>query len=171
MNKLALPVAALMLAALPAAAFAASVGVNTGVNTTVTTGSSSTNAGATTGTSVTTGGSSTSTKAGANGTLSDKSNFGDVMATLSSPTTSASIDFASLHTKHVKFVLVSKLTGYTAAGLKISKANLKNMTALDAKVAADVSLTAALKRAGYLPTNVVAVSSDTKGDLTVFIAK
>jgi hypothetical protein len=83
----------------------------------------------------------------------------------------ASVDFTVLHPKHVRFVLVSKLSGYTAAGLKISKANLKNMVALDARIAADARLTASLKKAGYLPSNVVAVSTDTKGDLTLFIAK
>lgn len=170
MNKLALTVAVLTVAVLPSAAFAASVGVSTGVSTTVTTGSTSTKANATTGTTATTGGGS-SASTSANGSLSSTSSFTQVMGSLSSPSTSASIDLSSLHTKHVKFVLVSKLSGYTSAGLKLSKANMKNMAALDAKIAADASLTAALKHKGYLPSEVVAVSSDAKGNLTLFIAK
>jgi len=159
MKQLALPIIALAIAALPAGALAATLGVNANAatSTTVTAGK---NTSATTGTDVT-----------INGTFSEKSNFSDVMGSLSTPKTSASIDFTTIHPKHVKFVLVSKLNGYTVAGLKVSKANAKNMADLDAKVAADLSLTASLKKAGYLPSNVVAVSTDAKGDLTVFIAK
>ena len=166
MKKLTLPIVALVLAGLPVSgAMAATLGVNTNAatSTNVTAGkttSASTNAAA-----------STNTGATINGTFSDKSNFTDVMGSLSTPNTSASIDFTTIHPKHVKFVLVSKLNGYTAAGLKVSKANAKNMADLDAKVAADASLTASLKKSGYLPSNVVAVSTDAKGDLTVFVAK
>ena len=159
MNKLALPIVALVIAALPAGAFAATLGVNTNAatSTNVTAGKSTS--------------ASTSTDVTVNGTFSDKSSFGDVIGSLSTPNTSASIDFATIHPKHVKFVLVSKLSGYSAAGLKVSKANAKNMAALDANVAADASLTASLKKAGYLPSDVVAVSTDAKGDLTLFLAK
>jgi len=159
MKKLALPIVALVFASLPLGAFAATLGVNTN---------------ATTSTSVTTGkttSASANTAATVNGTFSDKSSFTDVMGSLSTPNTSASIDFANIHPKHVKFVHVSKLNGYTAAGLKISRANMKNMAALDAKVAADASLTASLKRAGYLPSSVVAVSTSANGDLTVFVTR
>jgi hypothetical protein len=159
MNKLALPIAALVFASLPLGAFAATVGVNTN---------------ATTSTSVTASNSasaSTNTAATVNGSFSSKSSFGDVMGSLSTPKTSASIDLTTIHPRHVKFVLVSKLNGYTAAGLKISRANMKNMAALDAKVAADASLTASLKKAGYLPSHVVAVSTSANGDMTVFVAK
>lgn len=162
MKKLAFPIVALVLASLSASgAFAATLGVNTNAATsTNVTGKTLTNAAA-----------STNTGGTINGTFTDKSNFTDVMGSLSTPNTSASIDFSTIHPKHVKFVLISKLNGYTAAGLKISKANAKNMADLDAKVAADASLTASLKKSGYLPSNVVAVSTDAKGDLTVFVAK
>jgi hypothetical protein len=159
MKKLTLPIVALLLASLPSGAFAATLGVSTSAttSTTVTTGNTTS--------------ASTNSAATFNGSFSDRSSFTDVMGSLSTPDTSASIDFTTIHPKHVKFVLVSKLSGYTAAGLKISRANMKNMVALDAKVAADASLTASLKKAGYLPSNVVAVSTNAKGDLTVFVAK
>jgi hypothetical protein len=178
LKKIALPLVALALAtALPAGAFAANVGVNTNAvtNTNVTGGktSAAANTNSSTNTNVAVGKNSATTSTGAtvNGTFSSKSSFSDVMGSLSSAKTSASIDFTAIHPKHVRFVLVSKLSGYTAAGLKISKANLANKTALDAKVAANASLTASLKKAGYLPSDVVAVSTDAKGDLTVFVAK
>src|ERR1700709_227932 len=108
MKKLALPIIALVIAAMPVGAFAATVGVNAAPGAHVTAGKT---ASATTSAALT-----------VNGTFSDKSNFSDVMGSLSTPNTSASVDFATIHPKHVKFVLVSKLSGYTAAGLKISKA-------------------------------------------------
>ena len=174
MKKVAASLVAVLIAATPALGFAASLGINTNATTSVTSGkstSTTTNVGATTSATTGTGGSSsTSTGTTINGTFSDKSSFADVMGSLSNAKV-ASVDFTVLHPKHVRFVLVSKLSGYTAAGLKISKANLKNMVALDARIAADARLTASLKKAGYLPSNVVAVSTDTKGDLTLFIAK
>lgn len=158
MRKLALVAFATVLAALPVSTYAASVGVNASTTTTVKT--STANAGA-----------NTSAGVGINGSLSSTSSFSDVVGTLSTPTTSASIDLTTIHPKHVRLVLVSKLKGYSAAGLKLAKASLTNRTALDAKVAADISLTAALKKNGYLPSDVVAVSTNAQGDLVVFLAK
>ena len=160
MNKLALSLAAVALFAMPAGAFAATLGVNANAttNTKVSAGSTTTSV-------------STNTGATINGSLSNKSNFSDVVGTLSDPNTSASIDFTTIQTKHIKFVLVSKLSGYSAAGLKVSTADMTNRTALDANVAADATLSAALKKKGYSSTEVVAVATDAKGDLTVFIAK
>jgi len=159
-------------------AFAATLGAttNAATNTNITAGkttSASTNANASTSTNLTAGKTSASTTGGAtiNGSFSDESSFSDVMGSLSVANTSASIDFSTIHPRHVKFVRVSKLSGYTTAGLKISKANMANKTALDAKVAADASLTASLKKAGYVPSDVVAVSTGAKGELTVFVAK
>lgn len=160
MRKLALVLTALTIASLPAGAFAATVGLNTNATTSTKLGAGSTS------TSV-----NTNTAATINGSLSDKSNFTDVMGTLSSPNTSASLDFTTIHAKHIKFVLVSKLSGYSTSGLKVSQANMKNKTALDAKIAADATLTAALKKHGYSSSEVVAVATDAKGDLTVFVAK
>ena len=146
MRKLALVLTTLTIASLPAGAFAATLGLNTNATT-----STKLSAGSTS-TSV-----NTSTAATINGSLSEKSNFSEVMATLSSPNTSASVDFTTIHAKHIKFVLVGKLSGYSTSGLKISQANMKNKTALDAKVAADATLTAALKKHGYTSSEVVAV--------------
>jgi hypothetical protein len=160
MRKLALVLTTLTIASLPAGAFAATLGLNTNATT-----STKLSAGSTS-TSV-----NTSTAATINGSLSEKSNFSEVMATLSSPNTSASVDFTTIHAKHIKFVLVGKLSGYLTSGLKISQANMKNKTALDAKVAADATLTAALKKHGYTSSEVVAVATDAKSDLTVFVAK
>lgn len=157
MRKFALPLAMLAVVALPFGAFGASVGVNTTTTAATTAGVANSSATANSATTI-------------NGTLSAGSNFSDVMGTLSAPATSAAVDLTTIHPKHIKFVLVSKLNGYSATGLKVPKANLENMTALDAKVAADAALSAALKRSGYAPSNVVAVSTDAKGDLIVFIA-
>jgi len=160
MNKIALALTAITIATLPVGAFAATLGVNTNATTSakLTAGSTSTSV-------------STGTAATINGSLSDKSNFSDVMGTLSSPSTSASVDLTTIQAKHIKFVLVSKLSGYSAGGLKISSASMKNKTALDTKIAADATLTAALKKHGYSSSNVVAVAMDAKGDLIVFIGK
>ncbi len=151
MKKLATVLTALALAALPATTYAA--GLSTTVNT-------ATNAAA-------------STAAGAS--LSDKSTFTDVMGSLSTNSTNsmgATTDYGSIKTSsHVSFVQVSKLKGYSANGLKLSKANAASMTKLDANVAANAALTAKLKKAGYLPSDVAAVSTDAKGNVTVFVTK
>jgi len=151
MHKLTLVLAAATIAALPVSTLAA--GLTTTVNNTTNT--------------------AMTTAAGAS--LTDKSTFGDVMGTLSTNSSNAmgtTTDFSSIKTSsNISIVLVSKLKGYSASGLKLSKADAANMTKLDAKVAANAALTAKLKQAGYLPSDVAAVSVDAKGDATVFVAK
>lgn len=151
MNKLTLVVAAAAIVALPVSSYAAAV---------TTTANSATKA-------------ISSTTAGAS--LSDKSSFADVMSTLSATSTNTmgtTSDFGSIKSSsNISIVLVSKLKGYKAGGLKLSKADAAAMAKLDTKVAASATLTAKLKKAGYLPSDVVAVSLDTKGDVTVFVAK
>lgn len=151
MNKLTLVVAAAAIMALPLSSYAAAL--TTTANTATKT--------------------VTSTTAGAS--LSDKSSFADVMGTLSTTSTNAmgtTSDFGSVKSNsNISIVLVSKLKGYSAGGLKLSKANAATMAKLDTKVAANATLTAKLKKAGYLPSDVVAVSVDAKGDVTIFVAK
>jgi len=151
MNKLTLVLAAAAVAALPVSSNAA--GLTTTVNSTTK--------------------AVTTTVAGAS--LTDKSSFADVMGTLSTNSSSASsttTNLASIKTgSNVSIVLVSKLKGYSVGGLKLSKADAASMAKLDAKVAASATLTAALKKKGYTPSDVVAVSVDAQGNATVFVAK
>jgi hypothetical protein len=145
--------------------------VGAGVNAqTGTTAGGNTTTGVQTDTSGVSAGGNVST--GINGSLSDKSTLSDVMATLTaSQDASASIDISKINVKHIKFIRVSKLSGYTSASFKLDDTEKSNMTKLDASVAANAELTAALKRHGYRPSDVVAISSDAKGDVKVFIAK
>lgn len=101
--------------------------------------------------------------------LTDKSTFADVMASLS---TSGKTDLSKVTaTSKVTIVKVSTLKGYSASAMKLSAPAMKSMGALDTSVAANVALTAALKKGGYLPTDVAAVAVDAKGGVTVFVAK
>ena len=149
MKKLTLILAAAGIAALPMSAYAAGLTATT---------NAATSAAATTASS-----------------LSDKSTFADVIGSLSATSTTAmstTTDFSAIHAgSNISIVLVSKLKGYSVNGLKLSKADMSTMTKLDAKVAANAALTAKLKKAGYLPSDVVAVSVDSKGSVTVFVAK
>jgi len=146
MKKLTAVLAAVALAALPVSAYAAGL---------TTTASNTTNAAA-------------STAAGAS--LTSKSSFSDVMGSLSTPTTDTT-GFSSIKaTSNVSIVKVSTLSGWVASGMKLSAANTANMAKLDAQVAANATLTAKLKAAGYKPSDVAAVSTDAKGDVTLFVA-
>lgn len=151
MNKLTLVLAAVGMAALPVSTHAASL-------TTTTTNTTNAAASMAAGTS-----------------LTSKSTFADVMDSLSTTSTNATgaaTDFGAINaTSSVTIVKVSKLKGYSAGGMKLSKTSMASMTKLDAKVAANASLTAKLKKAGYLPSDVAAVSVDAKGNATVFVAK
>ena len=178
MNKISMSAVAVVLAFASNAALADTVSTttNAAAGTTAQTNAGGVTAGASTtatGQGNTNGASaSTTTSAGINGFLSDKSDFKDVMGTLSASTDAYdSIDWSKINLKHVKFVHVSKLNGYADAGLKLDDASKANMMKLDAKIAANAELTAALKQEGYTSSDVVAVSSDAQGDLVVFLAK
>ena len=152
MHKLLSPLfAAALIAALPALASAASL----------------------TTTANTTAAAATSTAAGTG--LTSKSSFADLVSSLSvTSTTSAAAgsDIASIDAKsNVTVVLASKLTGYTSGGLKLSPAQTASQVKLDASVAANAALTAKVKKSGYLPSDVVAVSVDAKGNVYIFVAK
>ncbi|MEO9231277.1 MAG: hypothetical protein ABI216_20330 [Devosia sp.] len=151
MNKLPLVLAVVGLAALPISAYAAGVTATANAAT------------------------KTMAANAVGASLTDKSTFGDVMGTLSPNTTNAmgtTTDFGSINAKsNVTIVLVSKLKGYTASGMKLSQADVASMSKLDAKVAANAAMTAKLKQAGYLPSDVAAVSIDATGNATVFVAK
>ncbi|MEO9231406.1 MAG: hypothetical protein ABI216_21000 [Devosia sp.] len=101
--------------------------------------------------------------------LTDKSAFADVMASLSAP---GKTDLSKVTaSSKVTIVKVSTLKGYSASAMKLSAPAMKSVGALDTTIAANVPLTAALKKGGYLPTDVDAVSVDAKGGVTVFVAK
>ena len=158
MKYYSLPVAALLLfASFSASTMAASVGTSTDAT------------GAVSGTTSKVAGSA-SANTGLNANLSDQSNFADVMGSLTT-SDAASVDLSTVDWKRAKIVRISKLKGYTASGLKTNAAGMQQMAALDAKVAADANLSAALKKAGYQPSEVVAVSSNAQGNAVVFIAK
>jgi len=152
-NKFALVAATIALSVLPISAFAAST------TTTVVTKPMA----ATT---------TTATKPMAAATtvvLTDKSSFADVMASLSTP---AKADWSKVTaSSKITIVKVSTLKGYSAAAMKLTPAGMKSMGALDTSVAANATLTAALKKGGYLPTDVAAVAVDAKGGVTIFVAK
>jgi hypothetical protein len=150
MNKITLFVAAVAMAALPVSAYAAAANVNTNV-----------------------------TAAANVNVLTGKSTFADVTGSLTTSTTAnaqtsgnGATDFTKI-TASSKFTIVkvSKLKGYSAAALKLNATGKKNMVSLDAKVAANAALSAALKKAGYTASDVLAVSSDMSGNVTVFVAK
>ena len=157
MKNFSLPLAALLIAFASGNVMAASIGTTTDATGSV---SATTNAAS----------GAVSASGGFNSSLSDKSNFADVMGSLST-SDAATLDLSNVHIKRIKFVHVSKLNGYTAAGLKADTSNVQKMAALDAKVASNAKLTAALKKSGYRPSDVVAISSDAQGSVVAFIAK
>ena len=143
MNKLVLIVAALAVSALPLSAFAANATTKPPVAATTT----------------------------AAVVLTSKSTFAEVMASITAQETAnaASADFSTIKaTSKITIVPMSKLKGYAAGSMKISS---KTMVTLDTKVAANMLLKAALKKAGDLPSDVAAVSVDAKGNATVFVTK
>jgi hypothetical protein len=102
--------------------------------------------------------------------LSGTSTFSDVTGRLSGSST-ANVDLSSsAKLTNFQIVKLSSLKGYKA-GMKVTTAEMTSMTALDAKVTANAALTAKLKAAGYTPNDVVAVSSDATGGMTVFVNK
>ena len=60
--------------------------------------------------------------------------------------------------------------GYKA-GVKMSVTDMASMKNVDAKVMANTALSAKLKAAGYTPNDVVAVSTEATGGVTVFVNK
>ena len=102
--------------------------------------------------------------------LSDKSSFSDVAGSLTSSAT-AKLDLSKVAAStNVKFVKLSSLSGYKA-GMKMSITDMATMKNIDAKVMANTALSAKLKAAGYTPNDVVVVSIDATGNLTVFVNK
>ena len=55
--------------------------------------------------------------------------------------------------------------------MKMSITDMATMKNIDAKVMANTALAAKLKAAGYTPNDVVVVSIDATGNLTVFVNK
>jgi len=101
--------------------------------------------------------------------LTENSQYGDVIATLSDPEIYVSMDFPKVVVKHVKVIRLSKLNG--AVAFKIGESERKNMVSLDEKLAANAALAAAIEKEGYHASDVVAVSGNESGDLLVFVDK
>ena len=102
--------------------------------------------------------------------LTGTSTFGDVTGSLSG-SANAKLDLLTVSkSTKVQIVKVSTLKGYKA-GIKMTAADLTSMSSLDAKVSANAALSAQLKAAGFAPNDVVAVSSDATGGMTVFVNK
>jgi hypothetical protein len=112
----------------------------------------------------------TSAAAGASAMLTDKSTFADVTGSLSSAET-AKLDITKMDAKtKVTIIKISTLTGYKA-GVKMSATDMASMKNVDAKVMANAALSAKLKAEGYTPADVVAVSVDASGGMTIFVNK
>jgi len=153
MKKLLTLILASSVLAMPISAYAASVGVST-------TGTAS-------GAGVT-GSATASTSAST--TLTPKSTFPQLMASLSSDT-SATTDIGVVGPKtRIHIVKLSSLKGYAAGKASLSSTlnSDASIKTLDASIAASAELTAKLKAAGYTPDQVVAASS-TKTSLTLFV--
>lgn len=114
---------------------------------------------------------STSMAAGPGAMLSDKSNYSDVVATVDA-SGKAMPDLSKVTNKStINIVKLSSLKGYKANGALATSlsTNAKTVAALDTSVAANAALNAKLKAAGYKPTQVVAVSSDATGNVSVVV--
>ena len=111
------------------------------------------------------------TAAAAATTLSATSSYSDVVGSLPAPG-NATLDLSKVKaTANVSIVKLSTLKGYKAGALKLSVADAATMKNIDAKVMANAALSAKLKAAGDTPNDVVAVSTDTAGGVTLFVNK
>jgi hypothetical protein len=109
--------------------------------------------------------------AGASAMLSDKSNYSDVVASVDASGKATAPDLSKVTNKStINIVKLSTLKGYKAGGLTGSlSTNAKAVAALDTSVAANAALSAKLKAAGFKPTQVVAISSDATGNVSVIV--
>ena len=101
--------------------------------------------------------------------LTDRSSFGELLASLSSASPS---DLSKVEaTSKVTFVHVADMPGYPKDGLRFSPAARKSMVGNEAAVYLSPPLLGHLIDAGYSTTDVVALSVDARGEATIFIAK
>ena len=143
-------------------AIAANVNVGTGATTNATTSGQVNSNGVSTGASA---------SAGVGSTLTTKSTFSDVMATLSTPDAGSSVDLSKIKRKNIRLIRLSKLKGYSPTAMKLNDSDKQNMASLDATVGTNATLNAVLKKSGYRASDVAAVSTDAKGHVLVFIAR
>ena len=103
--------------------------------------------------------------------LSATSSYSDVVGSLPAPG-NATLDLTKVKaTANVSIVKLSTLKGYKANALKLSVADTATMKNIDAKVMANAALSAKLKAAGDTPEDVIAVSTDASGGVTLFVNK
>ena len=97
-----------------------------------------------------------------------KFSFADIIAGIGAAKPSPEIAAITSSTK-VTFVQLHMLKGYDSTALSFSATQLKALIALDAEVGRNRALEAKLRKAGYLLSDVVAVSIDPAGGDVVFI--
>jgi hypothetical protein len=164
-NSIAIAVSLALLAAQPGLALAAGVSADTTVKGTVNAAASGTAAGAA-------ADASTSTKVSAGGSasasLNEGSSYADVTASLSGM---GHLDLSLISTtSDIRIVKVSSLKGFKAgANASMSADVTARMKDIDAQAAANASISAKLKAAGYSPNDVVAISTAASGVVTVFV--
>jgi hypothetical protein len=172
-NILVFAAATALLIAVPAYSNAATLNAGAAVSGTVaaagTAAGAQTNvsAGATTQVSSTTAG---TTNASGAGSLSGTSTYDDVTGSMGG-SANANEDLTNVTgSSQMRLIKLSSLKGYSAgASMKMSTAQMASMRQVDANVAANAALTANLKASGYTPNDVVALSTDAKGTVTVFL--
>ncbi|MEO9231405.1 MAG: hypothetical protein ABI216_20995 [Devosia sp.] len=110
--------------------------------------------------------------AGANSVplLTDRSSFSELLASLTPATSPTDLSKTQASSK-VTFVHVADMPGYTKDGLQLSSAARKTMHEMEARIYRSTALLGHLIDAGYSITDVIALSADARGDVTVFIAK
>lgn len=97
-----------------------------------------------------------------------KFGFADIIAGIGAANQSTEVAAITSSTK-VTFVQLHMLKGYDSTALSFSAAQLKALIALDAAVGRNRALEAKLRKAGYLLSDVVAISIDQASDAVVFI--
>ena len=176
-NSIAIAVSLALLAAQPGLALAAGATVDTTVKGAVNAAAGDNTAAAAADTSTSTkaatdGNSNSNSKANAGTTasLSEGSSYADVTASLAA-TGHSDLELKSVSaTSDIRIVKVSSLKGFKAgANANMSADVTARMKDLDAQVAANASISAKLKAAGYSPNDVVAVSTTASGVVTVFV--
>ena len=102
-------------------------------------------------------------------TLSDKSSLSDLVASL---TSAPRPDLSRVRSdSQVTFIRVSVMPGYSKDKMRLSPAARQAMVGTEAAVSLNAALLGRLIDAGYSTTDVIAVSVDPKGGVTVFVNK